>query len=65
MDTLFRCCLEVLEERQYAIAPFSIGYDSEEETLDPSLREKRETLLNSDVVQVSIFPQSLWIHSNF
>ena len=53
MDTIFRCCLEVLEERKYPIVPYSIGYDSEEETLDPSLNEKRESLLHSDMVQVS------------
>ena len=52
MDSLFRCCLEVLEEREYPTSAFSVGYDSDEEMLDQFLLEKRETMLKSEVVQV-------------
>lgn len=52
MDSLMSCCLDTIKQNNTALIPYSVGYDSEEETVDFS-KSSYQNLLDANLRMVS------------
>ena len=61
MDSFMSCCLDTVKQSNNVLVPFSVGYDSEEETVDFS-KSSYQNLLEINLRMVSEL-QDYCIHS--
>jgi len=54
MDSLMSCCLDTIKQNNTALIPYSVGYDSEEETVDFS-KSSYQNLLDANLRMDTIY----------